>query len=501
MKTQGISSQGIASRGITSRGITSLISAGLNSGAPQGQSVKGASFDSFMNNRVQSAGRNDNNVAEAVPAAESKPSGKDFVKLTDKPANTVSKENGSGTVSGQQPSEQKVVSEDNGGSSAVEEVRTDEFEAQMVKVLSEIFGMSEEEITDILEQGSMDFGAFLFSIQPDNSVSLINRELIQQFVMDVHGIEDRSVFLTNDMLNSELSQTLHAVTELGAELFGVNPEELQNMEQSLLQSFAEYMAAGEQELQSTKDAGVNMAQVTVSEESIGQENVRQDARPGDSFITVEAYVNPEQTKVQSEAGQTDQNGTQMETFSQDTQPQSERVDHAAAANLFAERLSQAVEGNAGEAVQSPEAVMRQIVEQIVRQVRIRVLPETTRMELQLNPASLGRVSLQVSSSGGVSNAVMVVENQIAKEALESQMITLKESFAEQGLKVNSVEVTVSEFGLKQDQESENGRQENSAGKRSFREDAGTEAMEETFEQTAQTEASRRDSNSVVDYTA
>lgn len=491
MKTQGISSQGIASRGIES-----LVSAGLNSGVSQGASVKGASFDSFMNSRVQSAGQNSSNTAEAVPATENKPSDKDFVKLTDKPANTISKENGNNAVSGQQTAKKQEISDDNVGSTVVEEIQTDEFEAQMVRVLSEIFGMSEEEITDILEQGGMDFGAFLFAIQPDNSVSLINRELIQQFVMDVHGIEDKSVFLTNDMLNSELSQTLNAVTELGAEMFGVNPEELQDMEQSLLQSFAEYMASGEKDLQSAKDAGVNMAQVNVADES-----AKQDVQPGDSFITVETTVNPEQTKVQSEAGQTNQDGTQMETSSQNTQLQSDKVDHTAAANLFAERLSQAVEGNASETVQSPEAVMRQIVEQIVRQVRIRVLPETTRMELQLNPASLGRVSLQVSSSGGVSNAVMVVENQIAKEALESQMITLKESFAEQGLKVNSVEVTVSEFGLKQDQESADGRQENSAGKHSFREDAGTEAMEETFEQTAQTEASRRDSNSVVDYTA
>lgn len=478
------------------QGVSSLVSAGLNSGAvSQTGKVKGASFDSFMSSRAQSAGQNSNNAAETLSAADSKPSDKDFVKLTDKP-NTLSKESGDSTVSGQQFSNKKVVSDNNAGSTAVEEIRTDEFDAKLVRVLSEIFGMSEEEITDILEQGGMDFGAFLFSIQPDNSVSLINREMIQQFVMDVHGIEDKSVFLTNDLLNSELSQVLSAVTELGAEMFDVNPEELLNVEQSLMQSFAEYMAAGTKDTQSTKDAGVNM--VNVSDES-----AKQDVQPKDSFITVETYLDPEQTKVQSEAGQTNQGETQMGTSTQDTdiRPQHDEVDHTAAANLFAERLSQAVEGNADETVQSPEAVMRQIVEQIVRQVKIRVLPETTSMELQLNPASLGRVSLQVSSSGGVSNAVMVVENQIAKEALESQMITLKETFAEQGLKVNSVEVTVSEFGLKHDQESANEQQGNPAGKRSFREDAGTEAMEETFEQTAQTEASRRDSNSVVDYTA
>lgn len=482
------------------QGVSSLVSAGLNSGAaPQAAKAKGASFDSFMSSRAQSAGQNSKGAADLASAADNKPSEKDFVKLTDKPK-TLSKEDGNNMVSKQPLSDSKMVSDGNGGSTSAEEVRTDEFETQMVRVLSEIFGMSEEEITDILEMGGMDFGAFLFTIQPDNSVSLINREMIQQFVMDVHGIEDKSVFLTNDLLNRELSQLTDAVTELGAELFDVGTEDLAKMEQSLLQSFAEYMASETKDSQNVKDAGVHMADTMVTVHA-ADENVRQDVQPEDTFITVEAYTNPEQTEVQSEAGQTNQDETQMGASTQDTEPEHEKVDNTAAANLFADRLSQVLEGRADEAVQSPEAVMRQIVEQIVRQVKIRVLPETTSMELQLNPASLGRVNLQVSSSGGVSTAVMVVENQIAKEALESQMVTLKESFAEQGLKVSAVEVTVSEFGLKQDQESESGRQENPAGKRSFREDAGAEAMEETFEQTAQTEASRRDSNSVVDYTA
>ena len=52
---------------------------------------------------------------------------------------------------------------------------------------------------------------------------------------------------------------------------------------------------------------------------------------------------------------------------------------------------------------------------------------------------------------------MVVENQMAKEALESQMIHLKEAFNEQGLKVDEVEVTVAEFGLKKDGEGQEDR--------------------------------------------
>ena len=89
---------------------------------------------------------------------------------------------------------------------------------------------------------------------------------------------------------------------------------------------------------------------------------------------------------------------------------------------------------------------------------------------------------------------------MAKEALESQMVQLKESFAEQGLKVDAVEVTVAEFGLKK----ENQQQEEAAGtkkqNRRFRPDEELADDEETLTDRL-TVSERRDVNSMVDYTA
>ncbi|MFR1255038.1 MAG: hypothetical protein ACLSCU_02140 [Eubacterium sp.] len=50
---------------------------------------------------------------------------------------------------------------------------------------------------------------------------------------------------------------------------------------------------------------------------------------------------------------------------------------------------------------------------------------------------------------------------MAKQALESQMLTLKQNFQEQGLKVDAVEVTVSNFNLESEgqQMAENGQSE------------------------------------------
>lgn len=114
---------------------------------------------------------------------------------------------------------------------------------------------------------------------------------------------------------------------------------------------------------------------------------------------------------------------------------------------FVDRLTQAFEPGT-ENAEIRQVSMQEIVDQVVNHIRIRVLPQTTSMELQLNPESLGRVHLSVSSNQGVATATLTVQNEMAKEALESQLVVLRENLESQGLKVESVEVNVSNFGSK-----------------------------------------------------
>ena len=207
-----------------------------------------------------------------------------------------------------------------------------------------------------------------------------------------------------------------------------------------------------------------------------------------------------ETGTETESDTADDSPDTQTPLSQTTQEEVPADFGKTGANLFTERLAEAFRPEAETPV-SVSRTMTQIVEQVIRQVRVRVMPETTSMELQLHPASLGRVNLQVSSHGsGAATAMLVVENQMAKEALESQLITLKETFEEQGLKVDAVEVTVSEFGLnsqsgQKSQEQAEGRQKN----RRFRREIDGEMAQE--DATGATEAARRDEDSVVDYTA
>ena len=142
-----------------------------------------------------------------------------------------------------------------------------------------------------------------------------------------------------------------------------------------------------------------------------------------------------------------------------------------------------------------------ILDQVVSQIRLRVVADTTKLEMQLHPASLGKVNVAVSAAAGVTTAVLTVENQAAKEALESQMIILKENFQQQGLKVDAVEVTVSEFGLDQREQQNEQQSQRDSRHKEFSYDETKENSNDTKETSRETTMQRRDQNSTIDYTA
>lgn len=90
-----------------------------------------------------------------------------------------------------------------------------------------------------------------------------------------------------------------------------------------------------------------------------------------------------------------------------------------------------------------------IVKQVIEQVKLNIKTDVTSVQMQLYPEHLGKVAIQVVSKNGVLTAQIAAENEGAKAALESQLSALKESFDNQGLKVESVEVMVSSRGFDQ----------------------------------------------------
>nr|MCR5452600.1 flagellar hook-length control protein FliK [Lachnospiraceae bacterium] len=95
---------------------------------------------------------------------------------------------------------------------------------------------------------------------------------------------------------------------------------------------------------------------------------------------------------------------------------------------------------------------RNVIEQIVTAARTNITDSVRSVEMELNPHNLGKMLMQVTEREGEVSARLVAENQTVKEALETQLANLRDRLNEQGIKVTSVEVTVSTHEFEQNLE-------------------------------------------------
>ncbi len=129
------------------------------------------------------------------------------------------------------------------------------------------------------------------------------------------------------------------------------------------------------------------------------------------------------------------------------------------ASMFLQKLVSSVKADTEVIVNGNNPVdLYDIATQIIEQVKLHIRPENTRMEIQLNPEHLGKVELEITSSNGELSARLNVQSDHVKEAIESQMQTLRETLEVQGIKVETIEVTVAEFGFRFQDEQGNAEQ-------------------------------------------
>lgn len=122
--------------------------------------------------------------------------------------------------------------------------------------------------------------------------------------------------------------------------------------------------------------------------------------------------------------------------------------------------------NAGgmDAVNKPDVAfssnvnVKDIIDQIAEHVRINNSADFSEVEISLHPATLGNVHLQVSEKAGIITAVITTENETVRDALLVQAMALKEELNQQGLKVESVEVTIASHEFEQNMQRDEGQE-------------------------------------------
>ena len=85
-----------------------------------------------------------------------------------------------------------------------------------------------------------------------------------------------------------------------------------------------------------------------------------------------------------------------------------------------------------------ENIMRQIMDHM----NIRLTAETTELDMQLQPETLGTLQIKISAKEGIMTAQFTTASETVKGVLESQMIQLQQQLEQQNIKVEAIEVTV-----------------------------------------------------------
>lgn len=148
-----------------------------------------------------------------------------------------------------------------------------------------------------------------------------------------------------------------------------------------------------------------------------------------------------------------------------------------------------------------------IIRQIVDSMSISNTTEESAINLQLTPESLGRMYINVSQKNSEISARIAVSNEAVKEALQTQMVNLKEALNNSGIRVNEVEITVAshEFERNPEQGAANdSRQQESTnsynGSNSSGSGTDSDMMQDRAEERLVTQIMRDNGNS-VDFTA
>lgn len=143
---------------------------------------------------------------------------------------------------------------------------------------------------------------------------------------------------------------------------------------------------------------------------------------------------------------------------------------------------------------------RQIIEQIVEQVKVEMNQNTSSLELQLYPEHLGKIQIQVVSKDGVMTARIAAETETARQAIENGLSNLKDAMEQQDLKVDAIEVMVSTTGFGKSDEEQNMEQQQKSSKSGRHINLSDIEDEDNLEDTAEMEKMRAVGSS-VSYTA
>lgn len=350
----------------------------------------------------------------------------------------------------------------------------DAYAKDVNEVLKEELSVTDEQIEDAMEKLGITY------------LNLLNPNALAGLTAELAGCEDAGALLCN----SEFLQAVQTIGELSEELLGelgLTKEELQQMFDAAQEGtldpdagVADHLGESKTEELTGRDtatasAGVKPAAVDAAEiPDEALEDAAEMQKPVNGSGKVKPHTDSQAQEAQDAAktaespmdtdSETPKTGDDPEQnpghSASNDKPQSGAADAAVPHQNVRETI---YVSNTGDTVIYKEQVdVSNIIRQIVSFSKVNVTAETATMEMQLNPEHLGKLYMEVTAKEGSVSAHIMAQNEVVREALESQITDLKQSLNQAGVRVDAVEVTVGNHEFERNLEQNAKQQEQQA---------------------------------------
>lgn len=294
--------------------------------------------------------------------------------------------------------------------------------------IKETMDVSDEDIENAMEQLGIGI------------VDLLDPQSVTDLVIALSGNSDSLEFLTDASAVANLEDIINTVDEVTqnlTETYNIDITSVKDIVKDF-QNDSDEAVASEQP--------VNKQITDYQDDKQNEKAVTEDTK--ESITDVIA----EKTEVKSEAAFTDEKKNDPDTHLQDKNNDG--------IEKITSDMTQSIQKAFSEVVDETSAVNEvDIVRQVVEQIKVTTTQQLSSIEVMLNPENLGKVHVAVTAKQGIVTAQLTAQNEQVKAALENQMTALKEHFNNQGVKVESVEITVQSHGFESQQNLEGNNSE------------------------------------------
>ena len=292
-----------------------------------------------------------------------------------------------------------------------------------------LYEMVLESVNDIIE-----IIQSVFNITDDEIETALNQLNISE--VEILNVNNLNNLLTKLSPNGELANLLvdDKMTTAIKEIYTV----VENLENTLKTEFGLTDNQINNLYESIKEFSMFSEEVEVEAETMREIQPKQNQQNIENTNTLSNNENTYQT------GKTESSEPQNNTGNNNEKPTDEF------SQGVMNKITEILENNQNDDVDAVK-----IIKQIVDEIKLSVKQDMTKLEMQLYPEHLGKLSLEIMSKEGAVTAQITAQTIAAKEAIESQLVVLKQNMEEQGIKIESIEVTLASHGFEQNNEGNN----------------------------------------------